>query len=144
MIKTPVTLRWRRAKQILAEHNLAAGPDGAVYVPSSTEGNYKVHVHFDARGYLDGTQCTCKDWLKNAKVLQDAKHEAAPRLTLPSWVKAKYNVVAAVQNHEEHGLPLHYSGGHVVLICKHALAAAAAVTAQRMGWPVEELLALGN
>jgi len=144
MIKTPVTLRWARAKQILATHNLVAGD--IVFVPSSTQGNYKVQVHFDAKGYLDGATCTCKDFLGWAAILHDAKHEAAPRISVPAWAQqrayTKHNVVAAVQNHEESGVPLHYSGGHVVLVCKHILAAATTVTAAHMRWPVSELLAL--
>lgn len=152
MIKTPVTLRWARAKRILAENNLVAGTrgpsasDGEVLVPSSTQGHYKVQVHFDARGYLNAALCGCKDFLKNAAVLQDAGHDMG--MDLPNWArqyaKEKYNVVTAVQSGEEHGIPLHYSGGHVVLVCKHALAAATVMTAKRMGWTVADLLALGS
>ena len=144
MIKTPVTLRWNRAKQILATHNLVAGD--IVFVPSSTQGNYKVQVHFDARGYLSSAQCTCKDFVGWAAILHDAGFGIPQGLTLPAWARqrahAKHNVVTAVQNHEESGVPLHYSGGHVVLVCKHILAAATTVTAARMRWSVSDLLAL--
>jgi len=147
MIKTPVTLRWTRAKKILATNNLVAG-EGEVLVPSSTNGNYKVHVHFDAQGYLNGAQCTCKDFYGNAAILKDAGAVEARDINVPAWAqrraREKYNVVTAVQNGEEHGIPLHYSGGHVTLVCKHILAAATVVTAKNMGWTVADLLALGN